>query len=337
MKSKISKKLKDYEIEIFSKYILDGSKKIKADTEIYCGKETDTQEEVIFKLKKDSLFDKYYIYKEYKIYEILKGIKRIPKVYEVGHQGNYYILITECLGPSLKMLLDSVGGKFTLTTTLKICIQVLDIIKEIHNRGVVLRYLKPGNMVIGKGINKDYIYLIDFEIAKKYIEDGKHIPYSEDKIIKGNRNYISLNTHLGKEISRRDDIECLGYNMIYFMKGELPWSHMEDNEEILEQKMDISLDELCEGLPEEFKELIKYSKKLEFTQEPDYCYLKNLLMKVAQKNGIDIDKAKYDWDINRKRRKIKRKAKNTKKRKKRRRIRGLKRINDNNDNKTKNI
>ena len=195
------------------------------------------------------------------------------------------------------MLLESVGGKFTLATTLKVCIQVLAIIQEIHNRGVVLRYLKPGNMVIGKGENKDYIYLIDFEIAKNYIKNGTHIPYTENKKIKGNPDYISLNTQLGKEISRRDDIECLGYNLIYFMKGKLPWSHMRKNYEILQKKIDISLDELCEGLPEEFKEFIKYSRELEFTEEPDYNYLNGLLKKVAEKNGIDIDKTKYDWDI----------------------------------------
>ena len=78
--------------------------------------------------------------------------------------------------------MEYVGGQFTLATTLKVCVQVLEIIKEIHDRGVVLRYLKPGNMVIGKKDNKDYIYLIDFEIAKKYIKNGKHKPFKEGKI-----------------------------------------------------------------------------------------------------------------------------------------------------------
>ena len=132
---------------------------------------------------------------------------------------------------------------------------------------------------------------------KKYIEKGKHKPYREDKIPKGNLHFISLNTHCGKEISRRDDIECLGYNLIFFMKGKLPWGQIKESDKIRQKKMDISLEELCEGLPEEFKEFIKYAKKLEFTQEPDYCYLKGLLLKAAEKNGIDIDKIKYDWDI----------------------------------------
>jgi len=272
MKSNPSSELKNYEIPIFSNYILDGRKKIKSDedTDIYIGIKKYTKEKVVFKLKKNNYFNYHFILKESLMYKELAGIKRIPKMYEVGQQGEYSILITELLGPSLKMLLESVGGTFSLGTTLKVCTQVLKIVKIIRKKGVVLRYLKPSNMVIGRGENKDYIYLIDFEIAKKYIKNGEHIPISEDKHIKGNRNYISVNTHEGKEISRRDDIESLGYNLIYFMKGKLPWSHINDSDMILDKKLETSLDELCEGLPIEFKVFIKYSRELKFEQEPDY-------------------------------------------------------------------
>lgn len=107
-----------------------------------------------------------------------------------------------------------VGRTFSLATTLKVCFQVLKIVKK----------------------NKDYIYLIDFEIEKNYIEHGEHIPYREDLYIKGNRDFISINIHSGKEISRGDDIESLGYNLIYFTKGELPWSNISDSYMILEKK-----------------------------------------------------------------------------------------------------
>ena len=300
-----STELKCYEIEISSKYILDITTRFYTDTKIYSGRVKDTKEEVVFKLQKILSSNSKYIIKECKRYIELYGIKRIPRLYGVEQQGFYIILIIELLVPSLKLLLESVGGKFTLATTLKICTQVLDILKEIHSRGIVLRYLKPGNIVIGKGENKDYIYLIDFEIAKKFIKDGKHIPDKEGKKVKGNRDFISLNTHCGKQVSRRDDIECLGYLLIYFVKGELPWTHIKHSNDIKQKKMDISLEELCEGLPEEFKELIKYSRELEFQQEPDYCYLKGLLEKVAKKNRIDLDNVKYDWVIKEEEEKLK--------------------------------
>ena len=81
------------------------------------------------------------------------------------------------------------------------------------------------------------------------------------------------------------------------MKGELPWRKERDSKSILEKKINTSLDELCKGLPEEFKVFIKYSRELEFEQEPDYNYLNKLLLTVAKKNGINIDKSKYDWEI----------------------------------------
>ena len=302
------KELKYFEIPVLSEYILDARKKIPSDidTNIYTGIKKDSKEKVVFKLKNIDSYYSHYLNKEYLIYKELEGIKRIPKVYAVGQQGNYNVLITELLGQSLKMLMKYVGEKFSLATTLKIGIQVLDIIKKIHKKGVVLRYLKPGNMVIGLGENKDYIYLIDFEIAKKYIKNGEHIPYREEIDIKGNRDYISINTHNGIEISRRDDIESLGYNLIFFMNGKLPWSNESDSNSILEKKINTSLDELCIGLPKEFKEFIKYSRELEFEQEPDYNFLNKLLLKVGNKNGINIDKVKYDWEIkNEKLKKIK--------------------------------
>ena len=302
------KELKYFEIPVLSEYILDARKKIPSDidTNIYTGIKKDSKEKVVFKLKSIDSYYSHYLNKEYLIYKELEGIKRIPKVYAVGQQGNYNVLITELLGQSLKMLMKYVGEKFSLATTLKIGIQVLDIIKKIHKKGVVLRYFKPGNMVIGLGENKDYIYLIDFEIAKKYIKNGEHIPYREEIDIKGNRDYISINTHNGIEISRRDDIESLGYNLIFFMNGKLPWSNESDSDSILEKKINTSLDELCKGLPKEFKEFIKYSRELEFEQEPDYNYLNKLLLNVGNKNGINIDKVKYDWEIkNEKLKKIK--------------------------------
>ena len=152
-------------------------------------------------------------------------------------------------------------------------------------------------MVIGIGENKEDIYLIDFEIAKKYILNGQHIPYRVDEHIKGNRDYISINTHRGIEISRRDDIESLGYNIIYFMKGKLPWSDIRDSSIILDKKINTNLDCLCEGLPEEFQIFITYARALQFYQVPDYNYLKELLIQVGEKNGIYIDKVKYDWEI----------------------------------------
>ena len=298
-------KLRDYEIPIFTQFVLDARKKLGSGTfgDVYLGTKLGNREEQ-FAIKLETKSSKYsknkyhsILKKEDEIYKVLKDVERIPKIHGFGDQGTYHILIIDLLGHSLKDLMTYIKSPFSLGTTLKLSLQILDILKEIHKKGIVLRYIKPGNMAMGRGINKDYVYLFDFGLAKKYIKNGAHIPYKENKDYLGNRDFISIKTHSGVQISRRDDIESLGYNLVYFMKGELPWSKLRKSEYIKSKKIETSLDELCEGLPEEFKEFIKYARNMEFTEEPDYEYLKNLLLKTAKKNNIEIDSVKYDWDI----------------------------------------
>ena len=290
----------DDEIPIFNKYILEAKKDFGGSIFGVCvfqGRDFQIKEPLVFKLGYLDSNEDRLISHEYEMLNELENIKRVPKVKDYGIQGNYIILIMNLLGPSLKNLLKECGDKFTLATTLKISLQLLDILKQIHKKGIILRYMKPDNMTIGAKDNKRYIYIIDFGLAKKYIKNGQHIKFKNKKHTLGNRHYISINIHEKKQASRRDDIESLGYNMIYFLKGKLPWTNIKKSDLILEKKKETNLDELCENCPIEFKSFIEYAKKLEFVQEPDYDYLNGLLLKAAKKNGIDVDKVEYDWEI----------------------------------------
>ena len=290
---------KNLEIPIGKEFILQSREKIGYGSygDVYRGRIRSNDQPIAIKLER--INEEPTIFKESKFLKHLKEIERIPKLIWVGKQGKYNILIMNLLGSSLKNLMELCQGKFTLATTLKISIQILEILRKIHDKGVILRYLKPGNMVIGTGDNKNFVYLIDFGICKYYLykgTDGLHIPYnSNKKYIIGNRNFISININNYIEGSRRDDIESLGYNLIYFMKGTLPWSKDGNKKKILNKKINTSLDELCEELPNEFKEFISYARKLEFTERPNYDYLKELLIRAAKNNGIDLDKVEYDW------------------------------------------
>jgi len=289
-------KLKYYEIPIGDSFILDARTKISTSSnrQVHYGRKVNDNKLVSIKLEK--ICHSPTLIKEGKVLMHLTGIERIPKLIWMGEQGKYYILIMDLLGPSIGSLMEKCNGKFSLETTLKISVQILNILEQIHEQGVIIRYLKPDNMVIGRNDNKNYVYLIDFGSAKFYFKKGKHIKYNEDKHnVKGNRNFISINYHKKIEASRRDDIETLGYNLVNFMKGKLPWSDLNNSKLILQKKIDTSLDELCEGLPGEFKEFINYAKKLEFKEKPNYSYLNELLIKAAKNNGIDLDKVEYDW------------------------------------------
>lgn len=104
-------------------------------------------------------------------------------------------------------------------------IQLLERIESLHSKNLIHRDLKPENIVIGWH-DIDLIYLIDFGLAKYYRESGNHIPMVDKKGIIGTARYASISAHLGKEQSRRDDLESLCYVLIYLNKGKLPWMNL---------------------------------------------------------------------------------------------------------------
>jgi casein kinase 1 gamma len=146
------------------------------------------------------------------------------------------------------------------------------------------------------------IHIIDFGLAKEYIdpETGKHIPYREHKSLTGTARYMSINTHLGKEQSRRDDLEALGHMFMYFLRGSLPWQGLkadtlkERYQKIGDTKRATPIEVLCEGFPEEFATYVRYSRRLDFFETPDYDYCWNLFKAVMDRNGWTYDN-EFDW------------------------------------------
>ncbi len=151
--------------------------------------------------------------------------------------------------------------------------------------------------------------MIDFGLAKRFRDprNGLHIPYRDGKSLTGTARYASINTHLGIEQSRRDDLESLGYVLVYFLKGELPWQGLkaktmkEKYERIMEKKISTKIELLCNGFPgkkkiisEEFQIFINYTRDLKFDDRPDYSFLKKLIKTIADKDKIVFDNH-FDW------------------------------------------
>jgi casein kinase 1 len=181
--------------------------------------------------------------------------------------------------------------------------QMITRIEYIHSKGFVHRDVKPDNFLIGRLNKKEQIYIIDFGLAKRYKDEktGKHIPYEEGKSLIGTARYASINTHLGVDQSRRDDIEALAYILIYFMKGSLPWQGLkaknmkEKYDKIKEKKISTSIHELCEGLSNDFVKFITYARELKFDSKPDYIFLKNIIRQVMKDNKLAFSTYKFDW------------------------------------------
>ncbi len=139
-------------------------------------------------------------------------------------------------------------------------------------------------------------------MTKKFKDkDGKHIPYIEGKDFLGTARFSSVYTHLGIEQSRRDDIESIGYVLVYLFKGTLPWFDLEGTNKkqkyfkIMELKRDLIYEEFCKEMPSEFVDYFKYTRALQFDQAPDYEYLRSLIKSAASKSNIKLD-YEYDWE-----------------------------------------
>ena len=224
----------------------------------------------------------------------------IPYVELYSSTEEYNILVMELLGKSLGYYKRQLNY-FSLKTVCMLGNQILSILEYIHDHHIVHRDIKPDNFCMGED-NTKYVYIVDFGLAKKYRSSSTliHYPLVNKKSLTGTPRYASINALKKLEQSRRDDLESLGYVLIFLLKGELPWQHIivktkeERNQKILEKKLEISSSKLCENLPFEFERFIDYTKNLEYTQTPDYDYLRDLLMNVMKNNNL-IYNYIFDW------------------------------------------
>ncbi|KAF4507961.1 hypothetical protein G6O67_004404 [Ophiocordyceps sinensis] len=241
---------------------------------------------------------------EYRTYKILVGCPGIPNVYYFGQEGLHNILVIDLLGPSLEDLFDHCGRRFTIKTVVMVAKQMLSRVQTIHEKNLIYRDIKPDNFLIGRPGTKasNVIHVVDFGMAKQYRDPKtkQHIPYRERKSLSGTARYMSINTHLGREQSRRDDLEALGHVFLYFLRGGLPWqglkaaTNKQKYEKIGEKKQTTAIKDLCEGFPEEFCKYLTYVRNLGFEDTPDYDYLRELFTQ-ALKNAGDVEDGEYDW------------------------------------------
>lgn len=268
--------------------------------DIYHGTHITSGEEVAVKLEKAKTKHPQLHY-ESKLYRLITG-PGIPRVHSYGSEGDYNIMVMDLLGPSLEDLFNLCNRKFSVKTVLMLADQMIARIEVLHSKSFVHRDIKPDNFLIGVGKRRNQIYIIDFGLAKMYrdLKTHQHIPYKGNKLLTGTARYASVNTHLGIEQGRRDDLESLGYVLMYFLRGSLPWQglHATDKKHkydlISEKKMSTAVEVLCQSFPQEFVLYLNYARSLRFDDKPDYAYLRKLFSELFVRKGYTFDLI-YDW------------------------------------------
>jgi len=254
--------------------------------EIYSALDTDSGDLVAVKLERVDAEYPQLIY-EARVYKKLQSKRGIPRLHYVGQEQNYNVLVMERLGHNLETLFNQCRRRFSLRTVLLLADKMLALIKTIHTEGFIHRDIKPDNFVIGTAGHETDIYMIDFGLSKCFVnpETREHIGFRRDKHLTGTARYASVNNHQGVEQSRRDDLESLGYVLIYFLKGALPWQNMklqgtehQKYRSIMQMKINSihTSSSLVADLPDAFFKYFAYVRELTFEQEPNYKFLRRL-------------------------------------------------------------
>ncbi|KAJ9182296.1 hypothetical protein P3X46_006304 [Hevea brasiliensis] len=271
--------------------------------ELYLGINVQSGDEVAVKL--ESAKTKHpQLHYESKLYMLLQGGTGIPHLKWFGVEGDHNVMVIDLLGPSLEDLFNYCNRKISLKTVLMLADQLINRVEYMHSRGFLHRDIKPDNFLMGLGRKANQVYIIDYGLAKKYkdLQTHKHIPYRENKNLTGTARYASVNTHLGVEQSRRDDLESLGYVLMYFLRGSLPWQGLKAGtkkqkyDKISEKKMLTPIELLCKNYPSEFTSYFHYCRSLRFDDTPDYSYLKRLFRDLFIREGYQFDYV-FDWTI----------------------------------------
>jgi len=232
-----------------------------------------------------------------------------------AHDASSYLglqyMVIDLQGMSLSLLKKNYLKYFSLKTVLMLGIEIVNILKAVHEHGVLHRDIKPANFVISRENKGRGIYVLDFGLSVMYRkDDGSHATYRTGCRRCGTARYSSINTHQRVRQSRRDDLEAAGYVLLLFLK-DLPWKQKKGETpekkwtRILEEKQRWSPRDLVErqtsrkeaiptSIGDLFERYFDYCKSLKYSEEPNYAFLVKLFTEALEEQDKTID-FMYDW------------------------------------------
>lgn len=278
--------------------------------EVWQGTQVSSGERVALKLERNS--GRSFLFHEARVMQDLQTFcpgtptAGIPTLKYFGQEGDYRVLIMTVHGPSLEDLHEHLG-KFSLKTTAMLADQMISRLEFVHSVGYVHRDLKPDNFLMGLGKLSHHVYLIDYGLSTRYVSGttGQHREMTTGRNFVGTTRYASLRTHQGVSQARRDDMEQLAYILVYLYRGRLPWSGLQikDRDEkekaIGDLKEKLPTSKICERCPRQFEDLLLYTRKMDFEEQPQYEMCRMLMASVLDELGPALGKNdfEYDWVV----------------------------------------
>jgi len=228
----------------------------------------------------------------------LQGSPYICDFYGCGRNGKFNYIIMSLLGPSVSELRrKQPDGKFSLSTTLRLGIQMLAGIQAIHSCGFLHRDIKPSNFAMGRiPANSHCCYMLDFGLARQYTTPTGEIRQPRSVAgFRGTVRYASVNAHKSLELGRHDDLWSLFYIMAEFINGQLPWRKMKDKEQVGKVKEQCDHLTLLHSAPKELEEFLTHLQSLNYFTKPNYSYLKALFEQAMEAVGAKEGDL-FDWE-----------------------------------------
>ncbi|KAG8231953.1 hypothetical protein J437_LFUL008873 [Ladona fulva] len=265
--------------------------------EIYEGLDLVTKEQVALKVE-SARQPKQVLKMEVAVLKRLQGKEHVCRFIGCGRNDRFNYVVMQLQGRNLAELRRAQPrGTFSLSTTIRLGLQILKAVESIHEVGFLHRDIKPSNFSVGRlPHNCRKVYMLDFGLARQYTTvTGEVRPPRAAAGFRGTVRYASINAHKNKEMGRHDDLWSLFYMLAEFVNGQLPWRKIKDKEQVglMKEKYDHRL--LLKHLPSDLRQFLDHIQCLEYADKPDYAMLAGLFERCMKRRGVK-ESDPYDWE-----------------------------------------
>nr|ABV82390.1 RE15683p [Drosophila melanogaster] len=265
--------------------------------EIYEGQDLITREQVALKVE-SARQPKQVLKMEVAVLKKLQGKEHVCRFIGCGRNDRFNYVVMQLQGKNLAELRRAQPrGAFSLSTTLRLGLQILKAIESIHSVGFLHRDIKPSNFSVGRlPYNCRRVYMLDFGLARQYTTGTGEVRCPRAAAgFRGTVRYASINAHRNREMGRHDDLWSLFYMLVEFVNGQLPWRKIKDKEQVglTKEKYDHRI--LLKHLPSDLKQFLEHIQSLTYGDRPDYAMLIGLFERCMKRRGVK-ESDPYDWE-----------------------------------------